>query len=138
MACVGTDNAVRLGSGLMTLLPVMGTALINANKLDSRNRIKGAVLTIAARDAERVAASFPRRVSAQDDRLVMIDWVHAASPIIDEIVARSGIGGVSAAGIESAVAYYATREPMPPPAWLHGTSEYARLSVPLPRVGEAA
>lgn len=138
MACLRTDNAVRLGSGIMTLLPVMGTALINANKLDSRNRIKGAVLTIAARDAERVAASFPRRVSAEDDRLVMIDWVHAASPIIDEIVARSGIGGLSAAGIESAVAYYATREPMPPPAWLHGTSEYARLSVPLPRVGEAA
>lgn len=132
MVDIGSDDVVPLGSGIMTLLPVMGTALINANKLDSGNRVKGAVLTIAADDAERVSPTFPRRVSELDSNVVMIDWVRACSPFLGEIVARSEIGGLSPTDIEDAVARYALQEPTPPPAWLHGTSEYARLSVPLP------
>src|SRR3546814_9636182 len=60
IANLQSDDTVSLGSGIMTLLPVMGTALINANKLDSSNCIKGAVLTIASKDAVRITTSFPR------------------------------------------------------------------------------
>lgn len=112
----------------MTLLPVMGTALINANKLDGGNCTKGAVLTIASKDAGRIAAGFPRRVSAVDSRLTMIDWIHATSPILDEIVARSGFGGTPVADIKAAIIRYFGRTPTPPPAWIAGTSDYGSLS----------
>lgn len=45
LAYLQSDDVARLGSGIMTLLPMMGTSFINANKLDSRNRTKGDVLT---------------------------------------------------------------------------------------------
>src|SRR3546814_11709645 len=98
----------------MTLLPVMGTALINANKLDSSNCIKGAVLTIASKAAGRITTSFTRRVSAADRRFTMIDCVHAKSPFIDEIVARSGLGRMPAETIEAAIVRYDERTPNPP------------------------
>jgi len=120
----------------MTLLPVMGTALINANKLDRGNCIKGAVLTIASKDAGRIATGFPRRVSAAESRLTMIDWVHATSPIIDKIVAQSGYGGMPPTDIEAAIALYVGRAPMPPSAWIAGTSEYGSLSEPLAGGGD--
>jgi len=131
IANLQSDDTVALGSGIMTLLPVMGTALINANKLDSGNCIKGAVLTIASKDAGRIAAGLPRRVSAANSRLTMIDWVHASSRIIDEIVAQSGIGGMPPADIETAITRYVGRTPTPPSAWIAGTSEYGSLSEPL-------
>jgi hypothetical protein len=136
IANLQSDDTVALGSGIMTLLPVMGTALINANKLDSGNRIKGAVLTIASKDAGRIATGLPRRVSAADSRLTMIDWVHASSPIIDEIVAQSGIGGMPPADIETAIIRYVGRTPTPPLAWIAGTSEYGSLSEPLAGGGD--
>ena len=131
LANLQSDDTVSLGSGIMTLLPVMGTALINANKLDSGNCIKGAVLTIASKDAGRIATGFPRRVSAADSRLTMIDWVHATSPIIDEIVAQSGFGGMPTADIKAAITRYVGRTPTPPSAWIAGTSDYGSLSEPL-------
>lgn len=133
-----SDDTVSLGSGIMTLLPVMGTALINANKLDSGNCVKGAVLTIASKDAGRIARGFPRRVSAADGRFTMIDWVHADSPFIDEIVARSGVGGLPAADIEAAITRYVGQTPAPPSAWVTGTSDYGSLSRPPAENGGAA
>lgn len=130
IANLQSDDTVSLGSGIMTLLPVMGTALINANKLDSGNCIKGAVLTIASKDAGRIARGFPRRVSAANSRLTMIDWVHATSPILDEIVGHSGVGGMPVTDIEAAVTRYFRRPPTPPPSWITGTSEYGSVSEP--------
>lgn len=136
IADLQSNDTVSLGSGIMTLLPVMGTALINANKLDSGNCIKGAVLTIASKDAGRIATGFPRRVSAADSRLTMIDWVHATSPMIDEIVAQSDVGAMPAADIEAAITRYVERTPTPPSAWITGTSDYGSLSKPLVEGGE--
>ena len=58
----------------------------------------------------------------------MIDWVHATSPIIDEIVTQSGFGGMPTADIEAAITRYVGRTPTPPSAWIAGTSDYGSLS----------
>lgn len=127
IANLQSDDVARLGSGIMTLLPVMGTALINANKLDSRNRTKGGILTIATCDSARVASSFPRRVSRDDDSMTMIDWVHASSPYIDEITAKGEIAGMTTASLEMAISDYISGPNAPPATWIAGTSEYASL-----------
>lgn len=124
-----SDDVVGLGSGLMTLLPVMGTALINANKLDSGNKVKGAVLTIGTVDAVRVSASFPRRESNEAPNLTMIDWVHATSPFIDEIVARAGIAPISQALLDASIRSYIADQPALTPAWIAGTTLYASLTL---------
>lgn len=113
---------------MMTLLPVMGTALINANKLDSGNKIKGAVLTIRTADALRVSPSFPRQEARDAAHLTMIDWVHATSPYIDEIVERAGIATVSPDQLRASVRAYIAGQPELSPAWLAGTTQYAGLT----------
>jgi len=127
IADLQSNDTVRLGSGIMTLLPVMGTALINANKLDSSNKVKGALLTIRTDEAARVSPSFPRRPSKLDAGLSMIDWVHAESPLIEEIVAKAGIGTWNSAATELAVQDYIEGPTAPPSDWVAGTSEFASL-----------
>ncbi len=112
----------------MTLLPVMGTALINANKLDSGNKIKGAVLTIRTADAPRVSPSFPPQEVRDAAHLTMIDWVHATSPYIDEIVERARIATVSPDQLRASVRAYIAGQPELSPAWLAGTTQYASLT----------
>ncbi len=124
----GGGDCITLGSGLMTLLPVMGTALINANKLDSGNRVKGGVLTIRTNDAPRFSAGFVRQVSKLDPAISMIDWIHATSPIIDTIVAATGLASLSPADSEAVVERYISGKTAPPLAWIQGTTSYASLS----------
>lgn len=123
----GDADTVSLGSGLMTLLPVMGTALINANKLDSRNPVKGAILTIATGNASRIAPSFPLREVAECPELSVIDWVHATSAELDRIDAQSGVGWSSAEELEAALSAYIERT-SPPASWVEGTLTACRIA----------
>ncbi len=122
----GSDDCVSLGSGLMTLLPVMGTALIAANKLDARNPVKGSLLTIATPDGKRIAPSFPRRPVDGHAAFTVLDWVHADHAYIERILSCANVGG-SPADAERAIRDYIDAE-APPPAWIRGTLEFNNLS----------
>lgn len=122
----GGDDTVSLGSGLMTLLPVMGTALINANKLDARNPVKGAILTIGTNNARRVAPTFPRRVVEECPEMSVIDWVHATSTELDRIEAKSRLGWSSPEELEAAILAYIKRT-SPPATWVDGTLSFNGL-----------
>ena len=116
----GGERAVQLGSGLLTLLPVMGTALISANKLDSCNPTKGAILTVETANASRISRDFRRTTVAQNSGITVIDWVHATSPILEEIEAKGGIGR-DPKETEDAVRQYIASQ-TPPPLWVEGTN----------------
>lgn len=122
----GSDDCVSLGSGLMTLLPVMGTALIAANKLDARNPVKGSILTVATTDSARISPSFPRRIVEGHAALTILDWVHAEGAHIDRIWSHAGVGG-SPADAERAIRDYIDTE-APPAAWVGGTLDFNSLS----------
>jgi hypothetical protein len=115
----GADDVVTLGSGLMTLLPVMGTALINANKLDSRNPLKGAVLSIATVDVARLSAGFACRAVPGLPEISTIDWVHAVVPLLDTIARAAGVGRAEAEA-EAAIRAYVAAE-TPPARWIADT-----------------
>lgn len=122
----GGSDFVSIGSGLMTLLPVMGTALINANKLDAHNPCKGAILSIATKNACRVSPSFPRKSVKSNDAITVIDWVHATSPILEEIKSESGIGSDCDSAKSAVLAYIANRNP--PPQWIEDTIAFNSIS----------
>jgi len=124
----GSDECVSLGSGLMTLLPVMGTALIAANKLDARNPVKGSILTVATVDSIRISPSFPRRTVDGHAAFTILDWVHAEHAHIDRIWSRAGVGG-SPADAERAIRDYIDAED-PPTPWIRGTLDSTNLTVP--------
>ncbi|MBA4090239.1 MAG: hypothetical protein C0494_06565 [Sphingobium sp.] len=113
---------MALGSGIMTLLPVMGTALIAANKLDAKNPVKGSILTVATAEAARISPSFQRKDATGDSSLTIIDWVHAEHAFIDQIWTMAGIGRPTG-DAEQAVRDYAAAE-HPPAAWIEGTFGY--------------
>ena len=122
----GSGDCVALGSGLMTLLPVMGTALIAANKLDAKNPIKGSILTVATANSARISPTFPRREVDGQPGLTILDWVHAEHDHLARIAAMTSVGG-SAADAEQAIRRYVEEE-APPPAWITGTLDYNSLT----------
>ncbi|MSR46097.1 MAG: hypothetical protein EXS13_03375 [Planctomycetes bacterium] len=68
-------GAVRLGAGLMTLFPVMGTGLINAYRLLDRCRdAKGSLLLLD----RSMRAQLPSGVPVRElESALSLDWLHA-------------------------------------------------------------
>ena len=81
------DGRVDLGSGLMRVFPVMGTALINAHHLTTRK--KGALLLLDAPMASDLISN--SNLSAKFPDFVAIDWVHADLPEIRHVATRASI-----------------------------------------------
>jgi hypothetical protein len=83
-------HRVKMGRGLMTIIPHMGTALIASKKLaDQRS---GAVLLIDP----SVFAGVPTGVTLKPGTLPVIDWVHSNFAKVDEICSLAGLTKVNA------------------------------------------
>ena len=81
-----SGGPIQLGEGLMTILPVMGTALINSFRLLDQSP-KGPLLLISERDRSRLPG-FVRTKSCGN--LISIDWVHSSHPVLDDTARRAG------------------------------------------------
>ena len=99
-------NGVRMGFGLMTLIPVMGTALINAHKLDGRNKTKGALLTIETQNLSRIINSFSPMPMPDQCEISSLSWIHSDNPLIAEIASLSQLELPSCNETESLVRSY--------------------------------
>lgn len=80
------NGRIRLGRGFMTVFPVMGMALINAHRLATQNP-RGARLAVDAAMLTQV----PGGVVVSHNGLVVVDWVHTRTSVIDKIVSKAGI-----------------------------------------------
>lgn len=69
------NGHLDLGEGLMTLFPVMGTALIRAFKL-AENSPSGPLLTVAATEIHRIPGDLVVRETTSPD-VLSIDWIHS-------------------------------------------------------------
>ena len=80
------DGTLGLGSGLMTLSSVMGTAFIRAYGLGDRTP-SGPLLTVELKNRAKIPNCFPS-VETNDRRhgkIVAVDWVRAQSPLVSHI-----------------------------------------------------
>ena len=98
------DGRVFMGGGLMTVFPVMGTAMINAVAVEKRSP-SGALLTLNASDGPRISSDCLVQDVAEND-LVAIDWVNSSIPLVSELQATAGLRAPSAEAIKNHFSTY--------------------------------
>ena len=109
----------RLGRGLMTVFPVMGTALINAHRLAIRTP-RGARLAVDSSMMTQIPDGVV--VSQTEKDLIVVDWVHTRTSLIDEIIAKTNLRLPSTAELqERLVAYVAKTAATTDEDWRHYT-----------------
>lgn len=99
-----SDGRAFMGGGLMTVFPVMGTALINAVAVAKRSP-SGALLTLNASDAPRLPSGCLIQHIAEEE-LVAIDWVHSFTPLVVELQATAGLQAPTAEAITNQFSEY--------------------------------
>jgi hypothetical protein len=97
-------GAFSLGGGLMTVLPVMGTALINSVKLlHSSQTPSGSLLILPKSQAGRLPAGV---TFVEVGELCVLDWLHASYLELDELIKTAQLPPFSEAGMISALNRY--------------------------------
>lgn len=81
------SGVIQLQDGLLRVFPVMGTALINAHRIATRDP-RGARLGL---DASMATESLPSGVviSHAEKEMLVVDWIHTKTPLMQEIVSRT-------------------------------------------------
>lgn len=77
-------HSVRLGGGLMTFIPVMGSALINPYKLQSKGP-KGPLLLVDAKLNCFMPTESVSKLQRTMDFL-LVDWLHTRLPLASELL----------------------------------------------------
>jgi hypothetical protein len=83
----GPDKRVRLGRGIMTLFPVMGTALIRTISV-AKKCPSGTLLALAIENRERIPDGLiVHEVSSQG--IILVDWIHSKNELARDIAVKS-------------------------------------------------
>ncbi|WP_303905276.1 hypothetical protein [Thiohalomonas denitrificans] len=108
---------VPMGAGLMTIIPVMGTALINAIGLDKRSP-SGSLLIIDATNENRISTDFACREI--ENGLVSINWLKGNQNLVSEICDDAGLSNHSEPERESLLKKYINSNNLKP-KWVRTT-----------------
>lgn len=102
----------RMGAGLMTIFPVMGTALINAVGVDKRSP-KGPLLTLPQNKMGRLSNSFIIN-NVPDAEIIAIDWVHTEFDLIAKIRDKALLKYPCPENLEILIKNYISKHKLPP------------------------
>lgn len=119
------SGTVRMGGSVMTLFPVMGTALIDAVGIQKRAP-SGALFAISADNCSRIPAGCLLKVN-EESRIATIDWVGCRLDEVAKIQNVAGLRAPTSEHIRTRFAEYVSKLP-PPEKWTKGSAEYAGLS----------
>lgn len=108
----GDNGHLDLGEGLMTLFPVMGTALIRAFKL-AENSPSGPLLTVATTERHRIPCDLTVRETTNPD-VLSIDWIHSPLPLADSLACAARLNNPSVDHLESALRSYCHAQDLKP------------------------
>jgi len=104
----GADKSVRLGSGIMTLFPVMGTALIRAISV-AKKCPSGPLLAVAAENLKRIPEGLVvHEVPTQG--IIVIDWIHSENELANKISSKSKLKWKDATTISEQLRDYCQKQ----------------------------
>lgn len=83
------DKRVRLGAGIMTIFPVMGTALIRAFSI-GKNCPSGPLLAVASVERERIPAGLVIHETPSQD-IILVDWIHSHTALSEKVTKGAGL-----------------------------------------------
>lgn len=118
------DHNVSLKMGIMTIFPVMGTALIRSVKV-AKASPSGPLLTIEGSKTGRIPASVPIQ-SIEGTDLVAIDWVHMHTPLLTRIQRQAQLIAPGANKLEGIIARYCSKYPLKP-EWVLNVRRYLKI-----------
>jgi hypothetical protein len=120
-------HRVRMGSGLLTLFPVLGTAHIDAYRVHEKSP-SGSLLTVASSNRNKLPQNtIVKEVSC--GTLLSIDWVHSEINLVNEIQRSANLRSPNIKEIEQAFLNYKSHKNPPPPHWIKSTWELLNLSI---------
>lgn len=117
-------GAFALGEGLMTILPVMGTALINAYRLlDSPKTPSGSFIIVKKSEFLRL----PANTSAIEvDEIGIVDWIHTSFPELDQTIKQAGLPNPNVQQLERIMDVYLKANKLSE-EWCRNTRSYLGL-----------
>jgi len=115
------DHTVSLRMGLMTIFPVMGTALIRAAKV-AKTSPSGPLLTIEKSKANRIPPHIPL-CEVQGSEQFSIDWVNMDTELLSKIQSEAGLSKLGPKKLKDLLATYCTEHELPE-KWVNGVRTY--------------
>lgn len=112
---------VRLGHGIMTTFPVMGTALIRAINL-SKASPSGSLLIIRKAFQHRIPEEI-RIVETDNPDLLAIDWIHAKHKSLADLQDQAGLPILNAPSLEIRLKNYIQANVLKP-EWKQNTERW--------------
>jgi hypothetical protein len=117
-------GAFALGEGLMTILPVMGTALINAYRLlDSLKTPSGSFIIVKKSDLPRLPANTK---ATEVDEIGVVDWIHTSYPELEKIIKQAGLRNPNVEQLERSMDVYLKSNKLSE-EWSRNTRSYLNL-----------
>jgi hypothetical protein len=99
-----SDKTVRLGHGLMTLFPVMGTALIRAISV-AKKCPSGPLLALATENQHRIPDELVVHEVASEG-IIIIDWIHSENELARDIASKSQLNWPDALTVSAQLREY--------------------------------
>jgi hypothetical protein len=83
-----SNGRCKMGRGLMSIFPAMGTALINAVAIDKKSP-SSSLITIAKENEHRISSIFPQQLI--NENLVSIGWLKGHFQLVEDITKKAGL-----------------------------------------------
>jgi hypothetical protein len=115
------NNTLDLGMGLMTSIPVMGTALTKAHKLGGR--VSGNVVVI---DVSQFSTVPEDLINEREGSLGYINWMSDKNSLANEISQKACLQFGSEEQLLSQFSAYIATVPCPPQKWIDGSRRCQR------------
>lgn len=126
-ALEGDNATVFMGSGIMTIFPVMGTALINAVGID-KTAPKGPILTLPKKFSTRLPNHIIFNI-IENTQYIAIDWVHTESDLINKIKTMALLEFPRPENLEILLSKYLAKRDLPE-GWAHSCHKYMGIKMP--------
>lgn len=128
---VDEHGLIAMGDGVMTIFPVMGTAMINAVEVAKRSP-SGPLLSISSSEIEPLPEGVVTKVYSESEAMspiVIIDWVHSHVALADEIALKAGLRNQSPRELENTLRLYCEMHNGLPTKWKNGIQDYLATNV---------